>query len=695
MKSRFIRALLLASLLLAISLGLTVRFEQQQRSELGRVTAFSNQDELWHSFALTREYLKLREIAALARGNSAYYLQLRTRYDIFAGRVAAMQNGAFIHQLIDKRAYGEHMAAVNQVIENTDARWAVYPMSADEIDQLMLSLDRIQPNLQTLSDLTQHGFSDQLGDNEKLVNRLGQTRIALAIFQSLLLLGFAGMALFELRRSLQRERQLGEARSAAQAANEAKSRFLANVSHEMRTPLTSILGYAGQVLKDPALGSESRRQLGLIRRSAEFLASLLGNVLDVSRIEAGRVQLHAETVSLATLAADLRGLFALQAEEKGIALIIENPPETPAALQLDGGKLRQILINLIGNAVKFTSHGEVRVAFSLEQAAERFRLHARVSDSGPGIASEEQGLLFSPFEQTSSGRNAGGSGLGLAISREFSRLMGGDVVCVQSNSAGSVFEATVLADAAPDLPAAPPVTSPAATLRGQHVLVVEDQAINRELLCDVLRDAGATVSAVADGAAALQAIAGRHFDVLLLDFNLPDGDGLALAQQMRTARWQGRIVMLSAALHPGESALAQAQISHWLSKPFDSEHLVAVLASRPAPQASQMAGRQATLLDAQQAMARLGCDEARYRDIAARGLARIHALLGDYSAGDVITRQRLAHSARGIALQIGATALATGCADLEVAAVAGERAITLLDSTGVLLARTEAALAQF
>jgi signal transduction histidine kinase/DNA-binding response OmpR family regulator len=693
MNPRFLRALLLASILLLVSLGLTVRFEQQQREELARVTAFSNQDELWHSVALSREYLKLREIAALSRFNAAYYLQLRTRYDIFAGRVAAMQNGAFMHQLIDQRAYGEHMGVINRMITDTDARWARYPMTPEEVDHLIGSLDHIQGNLQTIHDLIQHGFADQLDENEKLVTRLGRTRIALAVFQSLLLLGFAGMALFELRRSLQREHLLGEARSAAQAANEAKSRFLANVSHEMRTPLTSVLGYAGQTLKDPSLSATSRHQLGLIRRSAEYLASLLGNVLDVSRIEANRVQLNSERLSLSSLADDLYGLFALQASEKGILLTIAPPPENAPQLQIDGGKLRQILINLIGNAVKFTLQGHVHVAFSLRDAPQgRLQLQTRVSDTGPGIAAGELTQLFSPFEQTASGRAAGGSGLGLAISREFARLMGGDVVCSASSSAGSVFDATVLADAAPD---AGPVTTPilaAPQLHGLAVLVLEDQAINRELLAEILRGAHAVVTTVATLHDARQLLTHKAFDAVVLDYNLPDGNGLEFARYLRAQQWRGRLLMLSAALHPGTDALDAAGVDRWLAKPFDSAELIAALAGRAARNNMPAPISPSDLLDMDAAMLRLGCNASRYLAIATRGLNRIEELLRDYAADEAGNRSRLAHSARGVALQIGAMSLAAACGDLEFAPAAAKDAARL-DNMDQLLAHTRQALA--
>ncbi|WP_051709996.1 ATP-binding protein [Andreprevotia chitinilytica] len=692
MNARFRFALWVASLLLVLSLGLSALFEVYQRKQLERVTDYATQDAFWYSVHLTKEYMRLREVATLARTDPTQYPAVRTRYDIVAGRLTSMQNGGLHYVVLDRAEYLSDMATVNQAIVEIDHRWQTGPApSAAEVDWLLAKLTEIEPALQGAIDQLQWGFSDQLHKNDLLVNRLGNIRLMLAIFQSLLLLGFGGFALTELWRSRRREEELANARADAQAATEAKSRFLANVSHEMRTPLTSVLGYASQALKDPQLQATTRRQISLIERSGEYLASLLGNVLDMSQIEAGRAQLHEETISLATLVDDLRGLFALEASKKGLTFEIVLGPDMPTCVSLDGGKLRQILINLIGNAVKFTTTGGVHVRLDASAAGEEnFLLETRVTDTGVGITQAEQDILFSAFEQTASGRSAGGSGLGLAISRDFARLMGGDVCCVNSNAQGSEFLASVLAYRASS-PLTEKTAQPAAvSLAGTTILVIEDQAINRELLVDLLGEAGADVIEAENGNSAISALAARNVDTILLDYNLPDCDGLTLARRMRAGGWQGRIVMLSAALRPAQVELNAVNIATWLSKPFEPRELLVTLAGHAA---APLPEQHHALLEQEAARERLGYGQERYLVLASKGLERIESLLNDCTKADHLTRQRLAHSARGVALQIGAQALAHACGQLEVLTEQdADRAPSLLADAQALNRATRAEL---
>ena len=236
-------------------------------------------------------------------------------------------------------------------------------------------------------------------------------------------------------------RQLEHAASEAEAANRAKSAFLSTMSHEIRTPMNAILGYAQLMLRDPGLGTDAKANLKIIGRSGEHLLALINDVLDMSKIEAGRIELNPTTFSLPNLLEDLAAMFRLRAESKGLRFEMLVDGESVPYVLADEGKIRQTLINVLGNAVKFTTLGPVRLWVTIDQrSADRLWLIARVEDPGPGISDAEQAMVFEPFSQANRALNTQeGTGLGLAISRNFARLMGGDLTLTSSVGTGSVL----------------------------------------------------------------------------------------------------------------------------------------------------------------------------------------------------------------------------------------------------------------
>jgi signal transduction histidine kinase/DNA-binding response OmpR family regulator len=329
------------------------------------------------------------------------------------------------------------------------------------------------------------------------------------------------------------------ARDAAEVANRAKGEFLANMSHEIRTPMNAILGMSHLALQS-GLNAKQRNYVEKVHRAAESLLGIINDILDFSKIEAGHLDMERVPFELGTVLDDLATQVGMKAEEKGLELVFSLPPDLPAALEGDPMRLGQVLLNLGNNAVKFTERGEIVV--TVEQAArdeDGVLLRFEVRDSGIGISPEQQQRLFQPFTQadTSTSRRFGGTGLGLAISSHLVRMMGGEIGLESVPGRGSRFHFTARFGLAPQPATAGP---PVAQLQGLRVLIADDNEVARELLLEMTRAFGLAPAAVADGAAALQAVeqadaSDRPIQLLLLDWKMPVADGIeCLAALART-----------------------------------------------------------------------------------------------------------------------------------------------------------------
>jgi PAS domain S-box-containing protein len=386
--------------------------------------------------------------------------------------------------------------------------------------------------------------------------------------------------------------ELETAKDAAEQASRAKSQFLANMSHEIRTPLAAISGFTELLLEAGTTDAERHEFATTIRRNARLLAQLVDDILDLSKVEAGKLTVERTTCHLPTLVHDVKAMLSPQARERDVAIGVRSDGPVPERVTTDGTRLKQVLLNVVGNAVKFTSHGRVDVAVALREGDgdARPRLEFRVTDTGCGIRAEQQAQLFRPFVQAdvSTTRTYGGTGLGLALSRRLAEALGGDVTLEASAPGhGSTFLVAIdpgeahgraqLGDAA--LAAAEPASPKGAAteqrLAGVRLLVAEDSPDNQRLMERILRGNGAAVDLVSNGRDAVaRAMDGDH-DAVLMDIQMPEHDGLEATRQLRRRGYQRPIIAVSAHALPEERAKSLAAgCNDHVAKPISPVELV-------------------------------------------------------------------------------------------------------------------------
>jgi len=394
-----------------------------------------------------------------------------------------------------------------------------------------------------------------------------------------------------------RAAMMEELHRAAEAASHAKSEFLANMSHEIRTPLTAILGYAELLSEDQTFRTNpqsGREAATSIVAAGRHLMTVINDILDLSKIEAGQMTVDCHDTDLPRLLQDVKELMSVHAAGKGIGLSVHLSTPVPRTVHTDGTRLRQILLNLTGNAIKFTELGNVTITAGVTGDGPQQLLRIGITDTGAGIAPDQIGRLFRPFSQidSSTSRRHGGSGLGLAISRRLAELMGGDIhIAWTEPGKGSCFELELPVTVAAGTPTVtelcpveetvPTAPAPAPTLNGR-ILLAEDGPDNRRLIAHHLRRAGAVVEIAENGAIALQMIThaeaeGRPFDLLVTDIQMPEMDGYALARTLRQQNSALPIIALTAhAMSDDRERCIAAGCDDYASKPVDRETLFAI-----------------------------------------------------------------------------------------------------------------------
>lgn len=546
------------------------------------------------TFQFEREFLRFRgELdSALNSRQPPNWTQLQLRYDILLSRAELLAGNPTIRGLKGESEYTQTLpqirALLNQLDPLIDEPWR----HTAELRSLLGQFITLGPDVQAMSLLADRVINHQLEDKVGLLRTQNQWIVWLVAMQAVvLLLASAGLWMRHLRLNKERlalqalNQELLEATQAAERANRAKSQFLANMSHELRTPFNGMLGMI-QLLEESELTEEQREQLVTAKTSAQHLLNILNDILDMSALDAGKLKMKPEVVQMHALVHDVHQLFLAQGLLKGLSMPLEWPQNAPAWVLADPTRVRQVLLNLLNNALKFTQQGFVKLKVGCHIDGREAVWTIDVQDSGIGIEPNKLKQLFQRFQQAddSATRRFGGTGLGLDISRKLARMMHGDITASSEHGQGSTFTATIHTPLAvmPESPASllsqeQAARSCAKPLTPLQVLVAEDHPINQKFVGMLLQKLGHQVTFADNGLEAYEQARTHQFDLILMDVHMPEMDGIESTRQIRqlpAPHGEVPIIALSAdVMNEAKDKAIAAGMNAFISKPVQKKEL--------------------------------------------------------------------------------------------------------------------------
>lgn len=611
---RYLLWLALGTTLMAAAMAVLLALQATQQQSIRKSSDLRSDSITALAFQLEREFLRLRQSLELhAQSETALPLkELRLRSDIFASRFQVMHDTPSTTALHEQRAYLDTMPQLEALVAQMDQLLAGERVpNRKEFQRLVEEFNALGPDVQELTMAANRHVASLLEEQEStMLVQSGHIMVLIVAQLAILLIAAAALAWRQYRQEKERlalqrlTENLQAANAAAEEANKGKSQFLANMSHELRTPFNGVLGML-TLLERTGLDASQREYVQTARHSADHLLSLLNDILDVSAMEAGKMSIHPVPVHLPPLVEGVEKLMRPLAQQKGLGFAVEMPDGLPSWVEADGTRLRQIVLNLVTNAIKFSNTGTVTVRVGRQEDGtpdrdDIYPLRLDVVDEGIGIDEATLTRLFERFAQgdASTSRRFGGTGLGLEISRNLARRMGGDIQACSTFGKGSTFTLTLpLALATPPKLAMPLTQPPAAAsspreLGGLDILVADDQMVNRKYMGALLSSMGHLPRFAETGEQAVAEVQKKPPQLVLMDLHMPGMDGFEATRTLR--RWPQYkdlpIVALTADVFAQTRERAtEAGMNAFITKPVSIDTIQSLLAEMfAAPEADEV-----------------------------------------------------------------------------------------------------------